>query len=135
MVRRPDVPRIPRRRDDLPADRPRSLRVDEETWTTLDRVAASNGVTRSFVLKVLARDYGNRDLQAPEILPAGGPTRSARISDQEWEALRARAEEDGVPATRALVALAREYNAHRIKLHVHVSTSQEPLDAGRGHGA
>jgi hypothetical protein len=66
MVRRPDVPRTPRRRDGLPQDRPRSLRVDTETWAALDRAAARNGVTRSFVLKVLARDYGNGDLDAPD---------------------------------------------------------------------
>jgi len=135
MVRRPDVPRTPRRRDALPGDRPRSLRVDDDTWTALDSAAARNGVTRSFVLKVLARDYGNRDLDAPEIPPTGGESRSARISDDEWEALRARADEEGVPATRALVALAREYAADRIKLHVHVSTSQEALHRNDGRGA
>lgn len=135
MVRRPDVPRTPRRRDGLAADRPRSLRVDQETWSGLDRAAARNGVTRSFVLKVLARDYGNRDLDAPDIAPTGGESRSARISDDEWDALKTRADEDGVPATRALVALAREYVADRIKLHVHVSTSQEPLTADDGRGA
>jgi hypothetical protein len=87
------------------------------------------------VLKVLARDYGNRDLDAPGVPPTGGESRSARISDDEWDALRARADEDGVPATRALVALAREYIADRIKLHVHVSTSQEPLNRDHGRGA
>ena len=134
MTRRPDVPRTPRRRDNLPQDPIRGLRCDDDTWDTLDRVAARNGVTRSFVLKVLARDYANGDLDAPDIPATGGASRSARISDDEWAGLTERASAEGTYASRVLVALAREYNAGRIQLHVSVSTSQEPLDSQRGHG-
>jgi hypothetical protein len=106
--------------------------MSEDLWKQLDRRAAHGGLTRSFVLAVLARDYANFELDVPHVRAGSEPTRSARISEEVWRGLAARAASERVAATRVLVALAEEYVAGRIALHVHVVSSQVPFDKAAG---
>jgi hypothetical protein len=125
LTRRPALPQRPRALEHSPYDAPRSLRVTEATWRRLQRRATGDGLTTSFVLAVLARDYANFDLDAPPVTKGGGPTRSARISEGVWEGLKTRALAEGLPATRVLMALAEDYAEGLIDLHVHIVTSQK----------
>lgn len=98
--------------------------MNDELWGGVRRRAEAEGLTASFLLAVLARDYGRGLLQVHELTSTGGSTRSARISEDVWERFKEAAKAQGIPATRALTTLAEEFVKGRIALHVHIATSQ-----------
>ena len=124
MTRSPDVPRHPRNYD-LPYAKPRTFRISDALWRELKRRAAGDGLTASFALATLARDYANGDLDAFRVAGSSGdPTRSARICEAAWEGLKARAADEGHPATCVLGALARDYSDGLIDIHVNITSSR-----------
>ncbi|GAA2017216.1 hypothetical protein [Nocardioides kribbensis] len=125
MTRRPDLPRRPRQPDGDAYDPPRSLRISDETWRRIQRRASGDGLTASFVLATLARDYANFDLETPEVTKSSASSKSARISEGAWEGLKNRAAAEGLPASRVLVGLAEEYAEGLIDLHVRIVSSQQ----------
>lgn len=125
MSRRPDIPRRPRDREGTPYDRPRSFRMSDQMWTSLRRTAQADGLTASFVLATLARDFAKGLLEVRDVTSGSDPSKSARISDDVWDALKLESKAQDKPASRVLVALAEEYVGGMISLHVHVVTSQE----------
>jgi len=127
VTRRPDLPRRPRKSEGLPFDPPRSFRMSDELWRRVQHVAARDGLTASFVLAALARDFGAGELRPPKVTRSSETTKSARISAEAWEALKAEAGRLGLPASRVLVGLAQEYADGLIHLHIHIRSSQVEL--------
>ncbi len=125
MTRRPEVPRRPRQRDGDGYDAPRSLRISDEVWRRIQRRALGDGLTASFVLATLARDYANGDLETPVVTKSNDGSKSARISQGAWEGLKDRAAAERLPASRVLAGLAEEYAEGLIDLHVHIVSSQK----------
>lgn len=126
MTRQPRVPKQPRAASGSPYDRPRSLRMTDELWGELRRRAEAEGLTASFLLGALAKDYGRGLLHVDERAKTGGEPRSARISDEVWEGLKEQAKAQGIPPTRALTTLAEQFVQGRIAVLVHIATSQLP---------
>lgn len=104
MTRRPDIPRRPRDRSGSPYDQPRSFRMSDELWTRLRATAQDDGLTASFVVAILARDFAGGLLDVRETTSGSESPKSARISHDVWEALKLEASSQGVPASRVLVA-------------------------------
>jgi hypothetical protein len=125
MTRSPDVPRHPRRSEDLSYDKPRTFRISDSLWREFKRRAAGDGLTASFALATMARDYASGDLDVFRVAGSSGdPTRSARISEAAWAGLKARAADEGHPPTRVLGALARDYADDLIYIHVNITSSR-----------
>lgn len=125
MTRRPDIPRHPRQREGLPVDAVRSLRMSDDLWQRLRRAASRDGLTASFVLATLTRDFVAGRLRPPEVTYGGGAVRSARIDEEAWTALQAGAERLGRTASSVLTGLAKEYVDGRIYVQIRIDTLQE----------
>lgn len=98
--------------------------MSDQLWDALCKRAQRDGITASFAVATLARDFANRLLDVDETTGSSDPTRSTRISDEVWDALKLRAEAQRQPATRVLAALAARYVAGQVAIHVHIVTSQ-----------
>ena len=73
---------------------------------------------------VLARDLGAGKLTPRTVTKSSGRVRSARISDQAWEALKAESQRLGIVPSQALVGLAEEYADGLISIRIDITTSQ-----------
>lgn len=124
MTRSPDVPRHPRRMEGSAFDPPRSVRMSDELWHRFQQAATREGVTSSFALAVLAREYGAGRLIPRSVTRCTGRVRSARISDEVWDALKAQAERSGVLPSWAIVGLAEEYADGFITIRITITTKQ-----------
>ena len=124
MTRRPTIPRHPRQVEGDAFDPPRSVRMSDDLWRRLQQTASAQGVTRSFALAVLARDLGAGKLTPRTVTKSSGRVRSARISDQAWEALKAESQRLGILPSQALVGLAEEYADGLISIRIDITTSQ-----------
>lgn len=103
--------------------------MHDELWTALRNTTEADGLFASFVLATLARDFAKGLLEVREVSVGGGSVRSARISDDVWEAFKLEAKAQGLSASGALGALVEGYVTGEIALHVHVVTSQVPRAA------
>lgn len=69
-------------------------------WTSLRKAAQGDVLTASFVLATLARDFAKGVLEVREVTSGSDPSKSARISDDVWDALKLASKARDMPASR-----------------------------------